>query len=293
MRKYLGVLAGIALLCAISWAQTPAPTPAPDSAQAPAAPSQAPTPDAPPAQTPNAPGAQTPNPPSTSASGQTSPEPEPATIPLPASKRAAPTYPHTELFVGYSFAQAGFFNAGHWAQLNGWNVSFALNAANWIGLLIDGSEFFGNSQIPTGTPAPFPPCGPFCPQTFPTFNANTREFNILFGAQFPYRKRQRWTPFGELLFGHDGVRGTASAAPPAGYFAEVSSGLALVAGAGVDHKISERFALRVKADYLQTRTDFPSLNKNKQDNLRLSVGLVIRSVHKKKRRLEDETEPEP
>lgn len=179
--------------------------------------------------------------------------------------------------------------------MNGWNASFGLNAASWLGLVIDGGQFFGDTQIPGAVPKPFPAnlapycgAGPAC-----TFNAHTREYNILFGAQFPYRKHERWVPFGEVFVGHDGVRGIAKSQSPGGYVQEVSSGIALVAGGGADHKISDRFALRIKADYLQTRTSFATIGKAKQDNLRVSVGLVIRSVKKKRRRLEDETDLEP
>src|SRR5260370_934949 len=90
------------------------------------------------------------------------------------------------------------------------------------------------------------------------------------------------------MFGHGGTRGKASAQGQP--FTEVSSGLALLAGGGADYKINQRFALRFKADYLQTRAF-----KQKQDNFRLSVGIVIRSVKKKKRTLEDDNahgEPE-
>ena len=199
------------------------------------------------------------------------------------------------MFVGYSFAQAGFFNAGHWAQLNGWNASFGLNITRLVGLVVDGGQFFGQTQIPGAVPAPFPiNLAPYC-STSPacTFNADTREWNILFGAQFHYRKHESWAPFGEVLVGHDGIRGIAQTQSSGALIAEVSSGISIAAGAGADHKINDRFALRVKADYLQTRTSFASIGKAKQDNLRLSVGLVIRSAKKKRRRLEDETELEP
>jgi len=281
VRKCLGVLAVVASLCAMLWAQAPAPTPPSDSAQAPAA---APAPAA------NA--AQAPTPPQAPASNQTAPEP--SSIPTP-GKQTAPKYPLTELFVGYSFAQAGFFNAGHWAQLNGWNASFSLNATSLLGLVVDGGQLFGQTQIPGAVPAPFPvSLAPYC-STGPacTFNADTREYNILFGAQFHYRKHERWTPFGEVLVGHDGIRGIAQTQSSGALVGEVSSGIAIVAGAGADHKINDRFALRIKADYLQTRTSFATIGKAKQDNLRLSVGLVIRSEKKKRRRLEDETELEP
>jgi hypothetical protein len=256
VRKYLGVLASVAALCAISWAQAPtqAPTPAPTTDQAPA------------------------------------PAPVPETVPIPtptrtASPASAVQFPRFELFGGGSYAEAGPFNAGHWAGLHGWDASLGLNATSWLGFVVDGGQYFGNSKIPTAVPAPFPTCGEFCP-TGPTFDVATREYNFLVGPQFSRRKYERWTPFGELMFGHGGTRGEATAKGVTER--EVSSGLALLAGGGVDYKINQRFALRFKADYLQTRAF-----KQKQDNFRVSVGIVIRSVHKKKRTLEDETQPVP
>jgi len=170
--------------------------------------------------------------------------------------------------------------------LPGWDASLGLNATSWLGFVVDGGEYFGTSKIPGAVPAPFPAGQTFCDTPSCTFNVTTREYNVLFGAQFARRKYERWTPFGELMFGHGGTRGKASAQGQP--FTEVSSGLALLAGGGADYKINQRFALRFKADYLQTRAF-----KQKQDNFRFSVGIVIRSVKKKKRTLEDETQPEP
>ncbi len=257
MRKYLGVLAGVAALCVASWAQAPAtPAPAPDPAPA-QTPTQVPT------QVPVA-------------------EPTPTPTPQAKAVAPAPQYPRLEIFGGGSYAEAGLFNAGHWAGLPGWDASLDLNATRWLGVIVDGGQYFGTSKIPTAVPAPFPTCPPFCPASPTTFNASTREYNFLFGLQFARRKYESWTPFGELMYGHQGTRGQASAQGET--FSEVSSGRALVAGGGIDHKINQRFALRFKADYLQTGSF-----KQKQDNFRLSVGVVIRNVHKKKRTLEDET----
>ena len=256
--RYLGVLAGVAVLCVMSWAQAPTTTATPDQAQAPV------------------------------------PAQEPTATPIPTAADAAvpaPPFPRIELFAGGSYAEAGLFNAGHWAGLPGWDASLGLNATHWLGIVVEGGQYFGTSKIPVGEQAPFPPCTPFCPVSGSTFNATTREYNILFGAQFFRRKYERWTPFGELLFGHQGTRGVASAQGET--FTEIGTGRALVAGGGLDYKINPRFALRLKGDYLQTGTDFPLLGKKKQDNFRFSVGIVIRNVHKKKRRLEDETQPEP
>jgi len=270
VRKFLGALVAAVALCAVSFAQAAAQAPATDSTQPPASTAQPAPAD------------------STQAATPVPAQPE-ENIPSPGKQQAAPKFPRTELFGGYSFAQAGFFNAGHWAQLNGWNGSFTINADKMIGVVFDGGEFFGNSKIPGAVPAPFPQSqSPYCTGPACTFNATTREYHVLFGAQFAYRKHERLTPFGEVMVGHASIRGQALGA---GDFlqSEVSGGIALVAGAGVDRKINERFALRVKADYFQTRTDYPSIGKAKQDNLRLSVGIVVRSVHKKKRTLEEET----
>jgi hypothetical protein len=259
VRKYLGVLAGAAALCVMSWAQ--APTPA--STQTPA---QAPAPSAP----------------------ERAETPVPSTNPSP-----PPQYARFELFAGGSYAEAGLFNAGHWAGLPGWDASLGLNVTHWLGFVVEGGQYFGTSKIPVAVPRPFqaPPCQLDCVPGS-TFGVATREYNILFGLQFARRKYERWTPFGELMYGHQGTRGVESfpTGPPD---TKVGTGRALVAGVGLDRKINQRFAVRLKADYFQTGTAFPLQAKQKQDNFRFSVGIVIRNVHKKKRTLEDETQPEP
>jgi len=262
VRKYLGVLAGVAALCVMSWAQFPAPTPTPT-----------PAPDQVPAQ---------------------APAPEPAHIPIPTAKPApASQFPRLELFGGGSYAEAGLFNAGHWAGLPGWDASLGANVTHWLGFIVEGGQYFGTSKIPSAVPAPFPTCpNGFCPGTSPTFNVATREHNFLFGAQFARRKYERWTPIAELLYGHQGTRGVAT--PLTGpRVTEVGTGRALVAGVGADRKINQRFSVRFKADYLQTGTNFSIPGKQKQDNFRFSVGIVIHKVHRKRRTLEDETQPEP
>jgi hypothetical protein len=269
VRKYLGVLASVAALCLMSWAQAPAPAPTP----APTATDQTPAPaDQTPAQAPTAVPAT----------------PIPTTAPKPAP---VPEFPRFEFFGGGTYAETGFFNAGHWAGLPGWDASLDVNATDWIGIIVDGGQYFGNSKIPVAVPAPFPTCPPFCPASSYTFNAATREYNVLFGVQFARRKYGMWTPIGEIMYGHQGVRGQASAEGQS--FTEIGTGRAIIIGGGLDRKINQRFALRIKADYFQTATDFQSVGKQKQDNFRVSVGVVIRNVHRKKRTLEDETQVGP
>lgn len=198
---------------------------------------------------------------------------------------STPKYARAELFAGYSYGYTDLFNSGNRANLNGWNGSLGLNVANWLGFVFDASGFYGTSRIPVAVPAPFPTCPPFCPPPGNTFNVNTRLYSYLFGAQIPYRKSQNWTPFAEVLFGHSAVRGTVPS------IAETSGGLGLIGGIGADRRINDRFAFRIKADYFQTRTTFPVIGHGKQDNVRVSVGIVIRSVRRKKPTLEDETQP--
>src|ERR1039457_881534 len=259
VRKYLGVLGGVAALCVMSWAQVPAPTPTPDQV-----PAQAPAPE---------------------------PTPIPAPPP-PASRVRAPQYPRFELFGGGTYAETGFFNAGHWAGLPGWDASLGANATSWLGFVLEGGQYFGPSKTPSLVPAPFPSGQFYEPTPSPTFNVATREYNFLFGVQFFRRKYGRWTPFAELLYGHQGARGVAT--PQTGSLVtEIGTGRAIVTGAGLDRQMSRRFAVRFKADYLQTGTAFPGFGKQKQDNFRFSMGIVLGNVHKKKRTLEDETQPEP
>ena len=208
---------------------------------------------------------------------------------LPGEKpQPGPQFPRVELSGGYSYGLTDLFNSGYRVGLNGWNASLGLNAAKWLGFVAEGSGYYGTSKIPLAVPAPFPRCGDnpgFCPPGTDTFNVNTKLYNYMFGAQFPYRKWDRMTPFGEALFGHSGIRGEARSSDGT-LFARVGSGMGLMGGGGVDYKISPRLALRFKADYLQTRGF-----KLKQDNVRFSIGIVFRRVPKKKRTLEEEIPP--
>ena len=150
MRRTLGVVAGMAALCVMSWAQQ-----------------------------------------------------LPGEKPLP----TVLSYPRAELFGGYSYGMTESFNSGHIARPNGWNVSLGLNVAKGLGFVFEGNGLYGISKIPRAVPDPFPTNPPFDPAgTGPTFNVDTKLYNYLFGIQLPYRKSERFTPFGELMFGHAGVQ---------------------------------------------------------------------------------------
>ena len=195
-------------------------------------------------------------------------------------------YPRLELSGGYAYARTDLFNTGDRARLNGWDAEFGVNITRWMGFVFDGSGLYGTSKVPTAVPKPFPTCPPLCPTTS-SFNVDTTLYNYLFGLRFPYRKSERWTPFGDAMFGHSGMRGEPQA-PGGNQSVRVSGGLGLQFGGGVDYAINPRFAVRLQGDYLQTNGF-----KLTQDNFRVSVGIVIRSVKKKKRTLEETVEPQP
>src|SRR5208282_1804344 len=180
----------MAALSVMSWAQIPA---------------------APPAQTPDQVPAQAPAP---------SPTPIPTPLPGP-TRKPAPNYPRFEFFGGGTYGETGFFNAGHWAGLYGWDSSLAANATSWFGVVVGGGQFFGTSKLQAATPAPFPSNQSYEPSPSPTFNVTTREYNFLFGAQFARRKYGRWTPIGEILYGHQSARGIATPVTPGPPVAEV------------------------------------------------------------------------
>jgi hypothetical protein len=81
-------------------------------------------------------------------------------------------------------------------------------------------------------------------------------------------------PFGQALFGIAHASGTGAQAPnPEAGNAGVA--FALNAGGGVDLAVSRRFSVRMfEADYLLTTFDNGS--NNRQNNLRISVGAVVR-----------------
>jgi len=207
---------------------------------------------------------------------------QPGDAPLPGEAPVVVSqYPRVELFMGGTYGYTDVFNSGNRANLYGGNAEFQVNVAKWMGFVFDGSWYTGTSKIPTAVPRPFPLCPQFCPPPGDTFNVDTRLYNYMFGAIFPYRKAEHWTPFGEVMVGHSGVRGEALGT------VETSGGLSLLAGGGADYNISPHWAIRFKADYLRTK-EFDL----KQDNLRFSMGIVIRTVHHKKRTLEDENPPQ-
>jgi len=180
--------------------------------------------------------------------------------------------PFAEVFGGYSYTGADPFSTGNRVGLNGWDATFTITAGKRLGLVADFGGDYGTSQIPVLDPTPFPPCPPFCPTQVTTFPVKTRLYTFLFGAQLPYRKWDKFTPYVEVLFGRARLSGKVAE------FAVTDGKFAYTLGAGADYTMTRKLAWRVQADYLHT-----NFLKSKEDNFRLSTGIVFRLVGKEKK----------
>lgn len=159
---------------------------------------------------------------------------------LPVQALAQQT-PKVEVFGGYSYLMADINGSSF--HLQGVNFSVAENVNSWFGGALDFSSHF---------------------TTEAGFRTNTE--SLTYGPVFSYRKHPKVVPFGHALLG--AARGSPE------YLSISNPGFCfgVLAGGGVDVKISSHAALRLfQADYLLTR-----FGARRQDNLRLSAGIVLR-----------------
>jgi hypothetical protein len=159
-------------------------------------------------------------------------------LPVGALAQETPKY---EVFMGYSNFTADF--TGSSVNMNGVNFSAAENVNSWFGGALDFSTHYGTDG-----------------------GRSTNTQSLTYGPVFSYRRSAHVVPFVHALLGVD--RG----APEYLGISKSELRFGVYGGAGVDVKITERFALRlIQADYLMTR--FSSV---RQDNMRLSAGVVLR-----------------
>jgi peptidoglycan-associated lipoprotein len=93
------------------------------------------------------------------------------------------------------------------------------------------------------------------------------------GPRFSYLFRRGLAPFAQSLFG--GVHGFDSYFPVSSASTRSANGFAMIAGGGLDIRISRRLAIRpIEADYVLMH--LPNGVNNAESNLRLSAGFVIR-----------------
>jgi len=160
--------------------------------------------------------------------------------------------PKVDIFAGYSYLRENPSTAGVSSfSLNGGSASVAYNANNWLSGVADFGGYHNGNILGTGTSG-----------TLSTY---------LFGPRISYRRHERITPFGEVLFGV--AHASASIAGASGS----DNAFAMSVGGGVDYKLSNRFAIRVaKVDYLMTRFSETGTSAQTQNNLRVSTGIVFR-----------------
>ncbi|MGC2160912.1 MAG: hypothetical protein WA634_03290 [Silvibacterium sp.] len=93
------------------------------------------------------------------------------------------------------------------------------------------------------------------------------------GPRFTYPIRHRYAPFAQALFG--GVHGFDSYFPVASGSTGAANGFAMLAGGGLDLRVKSYMTIRaMQADYFLMH--LPNGVNNRQNNLRLSAGIVFR-----------------
>jgi hypothetical protein len=184
---------------------------------------------------------------------------------------AASDVPKTETFLGYNYVRFNpnsdvfpSFNA------NGGGGQFVYNFNKWVGGVVD--------------------VGAVTRGSFDNFNVDATVINFVSGPRITYHNHSRFVPFGQVLFG--GAYSTASAqvtllggafvppgivlpSPVTARVNASNTGFAMMAGGGLDIKVSKHIALRpIGADYYLTR--IPSLltgDTSNRNNFRYSAGI--------------------
>ena len=198
-----------------------------------------------------------------------------AALPLFALVAGATDWPMAEAFAGYNFVRFNP-NSGYIPSFNanGGNGQFVYNLNKWIGGVFD--------------------MGAVTKGTLNGFNVDSTVINFVAGPRFTYFNHSRFRPFAQVLFG--GAYSTASAqinlaggvgptlppgfvlppnVPISARINASNTGFAMMAGGGLDIKISKHMAFRpIGADYYLTR--LPSLltgDTSNRNNFRYSAGV--------------------
>lgn len=154
------------------------------------------------------------------------------------------------IFGGFSFSDVntfGFANGNH-LHLTGWEATFEGRVYHLVGFLADVDN--RNGTLCAG---PIPPCIPG--------NITVGQSDILFGPRVSL-PIGRFRPFAEGLFGFEHV--TTNEFGP-------DKSFATALGGGLDYRLLKHAAWRFQGDFMHT-----SLYNSKQNNFRLSTGLVAR-----------------
>jgi hypothetical protein len=161
-----------------------------------------------------------------------------------------------EAFGGYQFTAFqvlhGFAAQPPKAKGNGWDAALSYNIKDWLGVKADFSGSYGSGGTQLGVS-----------------NGPASLYTYTFGPTLSLPS-QKVRPFVEFLAG--GYKNQVQ------YFANTPfSGLALIAGGGVDAQVGRHLAVRVfDADWLGFMSGTNGFSYGSKSNFRVSTGLVIR-----------------
>ena len=177
-------------------------------------------------------------------------------LPLSLLGQAQDPYPapKAEFYAGYSFIHLEQTN------LSGWNISFAGNVNNNLGIVAEASGHYNRESSVTAAG---------------TTNSRRNFHTFLAGPRITERRYKWLSPFTHALFGFTRVNdslGQSQVGAPSSSSRSDVSGFTMALGGGVDLTVADRFFIRlIQADYLLIRAD-----RIKHEGLRISAGILFR-----------------
>jgi len=183
---------------------------------------------------------------------------------------SAQDWPRYETYLGYTYVRANSATNIPSFSANGGSGQFVYNFDKWFGVVLDlGAVHNGNIH---------------------GVHLDSTAANFLLGPRLTLRKRSRFTPYVQTLFG--GVYATTSTGvdaallvpgvrdvavlPPGDFlrFTRDQTAFAMTAGGGLDIRINRHVTFRpFQLEYFLTHLhDFPTPTDNSQNNLRYSTG---------------------
>jgi opacity protein-like surface antigen len=171
-------------------------------------------------------------------------------------------YPKLDLFAGYSYIHHTF--GGNQSSSN--NQSSSGNGLNFNG---------GSGAVAFNFTPMFGVVGNFGAYHNRSFSSSPTTFTYLFGPQFTFRGNEHVSPFFHVLLGGAHQSESFSSGSNTSSSSNSSNAFALAGGGGLDVHVSPHIAIRVaQVDYLLTK--FQDDQDNRQNNIRISAGIVFR-----------------
>lgn len=170
--------------------------------------------------------------------------------------------PKAEVFGGYSYLHTS--DNGFSFNSNGGSGSVAFNANDWFGVVGDFGFYHASPDISS--------IEVVLPGISGSASVNT--FSFLFGPKVSMRGNEKFTPFAQALFGGAHQKTTVDVTG-FGSSSTSETAFATALGGGFDVKVAKSVAIRlVQVEYVLTK--FNDGDKNRQNSVRISTGLVFR-----------------